>query len=158
MLSLVGLVMAAGIGTYLLARADGPMDVVPDPVQRTGQAQLADLDPDTRAAHAGLSAIARIDPEHGLVEVLPVTGDFDHAAPMHLRLQHPTRADADLLLTLSPHETGWRAVARPATGHDWLLQLSPAQAPVWRLRGRLPKGQRAVHLAPAVSDAQPVHP
>jgi len=33
--------------------------------------------------------------------------------------------------------------------HDWKLQLSDADER-WRLRGRLPKGQQAAHLEPAL--------
>lgn len=155
MATLITLVVIAGVVTYHLAAADGPMDVAPDPVQRTGQIQQSDLDPDARAARQGLSAIARVDPAHGIVEVLPVSGDFDHAAPLRLHLQHPTRADEDLTLTLAPHETGWRANASPSQDHDWLLRLEPASAPTWRLQGRLPRHQQATRLGPALHDDAP---
>lgn len=155
MLVMIGLVVVAGITMVVVATADGPMDAVPDEVQRTGQAQQADLGPDARAARMQLAAIVRADREHGFVEVLPVSGDFDHAAPLRLHLQHPTRADADLMLALAPHETGWRATATPALDHDWLLQLEPAGKADWRLRGRLPHAQLAAQLRPALDDAQP---
>ncbi|SHF19866.1 FixH family protein [Thermomonas hydrothermalis] len=155
MLVMIGLVVAAGITTWFLAAADGPMDVVPDDVTRTGQIQQADLDPDVRATRMQLTAIVRIDPAHDLVEVLPVSGDFDHAQPLHLRLLHPAQAQSDLQLTLTPHETGWRVQATPSLDHDWQIQLEPASPPRWRLHGRLPKGQQAAHLHPALASGPP---
>ena len=58
------LVAAAVVGGVVMVRvagSGGPMDAVPDAVQRTGQAQQADLGPDARAARRQLSAIVRID-------------------------------------------------------------------------------------------------
>lgn len=155
MLGLVGLVVTAGLAMVVVASADGPMDAVPDEVQRTGQAQQADLTPDARAARQQLAAVLRIDGAHGFVEVLPVSGDFDHAAPLRLRLQHPARAKADRVLVLAPDGLGWRMAATPALDHDWLLQLEPVDHPRWRLRGRLPRGQLAAQLRPALDPAQP---
>lgn len=156
MVLLVGAVVVGSVVMYVVANADGPMDAVPDKVQRTGQAQQADLSPDARAAQRKLAAIVRIDDEHGFVEVLPVSGDFDHAAPLQLKLHHPTLEAQDQLLQLEPHETGWRLENKPALDHDWLLQLEPINGATWRLRGRMPKGQLAAQLRPAVDDsAQP---
>ena len=152
---LVGAVVIGSVAMYVVANADGPMDVVPDKVQRTGQAQQADLSPDTRAAQRKLGAIARYDEEHGFIEVLPVSGDFDHSAALQLKLHHPTREADDLVLQLAPHEAGWRIDAKPALDHDWLLQLQPATGEQWRLRGRMPKGQLAAQLRPAVEDTAP---
>ncbi|MDE2407585.1 MAG: FixH family protein [Xanthomonadaceae bacterium] len=155
MVVLVGAVVIGSVVMYVVANQDGPMDVVPDKVQRTGQAQQADIGPDARAADMKLGAIARIDDEHGYVEVLPVSGDFDHGAPLQLKLHHPTREAEDQTLVLPPHETGWRLDSKPAIDHDWLLQLQPASGEQWRLRGRMPKGQLAAQLRPAVDDSQP---
>jgi hypothetical protein len=132
------------------------IDAVPDEVQRTGQTQQTDLGPDARAAERKLGAIVRIDDEHGFVEVLPVTGDFQRNATLRLKLHHPTRGELDVALELAPTDTGWRADAKPATDHDWLLQLEPASGRPWRLRGRMPRGQLAAQLRPSVDgDAQP---
>lgn len=155
MLVLVGAVVIGSVVMYKVANADGPMDVVPDDVQRTGQIQQADLGPDAAAAQAGLAAVASIDQEHGRVEVFPTTGTFDHARHLRLSLHHPTRASEDLILDLEPFEAGWRANATPALDHDWLLQLEPASGSRWRLRGRLVRGERAVHLQPAIAASQP---
>ena len=155
MVVLVGAVVIGSVVMYVVANADGPMDVVPDKVQRTGQAQQADLSPDARAAQDKLGAIARYDEEHGFLEVLPVSGNFDHSAALQLKLHHPTRESEDQVFQLAPHEAGWRIDAKPALDHDWLLQLQPASGEAWRLRGRMPKGQLAAQLRPAVGDATP---
>jgi hypothetical protein len=154
---MVALVAAAVIGGVVMVRVaggDGSVDAVPDDVQRTGQAQQADLGPDQRAAERKLSAILRIDAKGGFVEVVAVSGDFDRAAPLRLRLHHPLRAADDRVLEWAPGGAGWRAVARPAGDHDWNLQLEPANdADAWRLLGRLPRGQLAARLHPALDDA-----
>lgn len=155
MMVLVGAVVVGSIIMYVVANKDGPMDVVPDKVQSTGQAQQVDLGPDGRAAQRNLAAIARIDEEHGYVEVIPVSGDFDRKATLTLHLHHPTRAADDMALALAATDTGWRVDAKPALDHDWLLQLAPAKGDAWRLRGRMPRGQLAVQLRPALGDAQP---
>lgn len=155
---MVALVGAAVVGSLLLVKVatnGDSVDAVPDEVQRTGQAQQADLGPDAAAARRQLAAIVRIDDERGYVEVLPVSGDFDRATPLSLRLHHPTRAELDLSLTLAATDTGWRATAKPASDHDWRVQLVPADGKGWRLRGRIPRGQLAAQLRPALDDAQP---
>jgi len=156
MVALVGAAIVGSVWLLKVAANGDSVDVVPDEVQRTGQAQQADFGPDATAAERKLGAIVRIDDEHGYVEVLPVSGDFDRAAPLRLELHHPTRAEQDQALELAPTETGWRVEAKPATDHDWRLQLAPAGGEDWRLRGRMPRGQLAAQLRPAVGDdAQP---
>ncbi len=155
MVVLVGTAVAGSVWLLKVAGNGDSIDVVPDEVQRTGQSQQADLGPDAVAAQRKLGAIVRIDAEHGFVEVLPVSGDFDRAAALKLRLHHPTRAEHDLSLTLAATETGWRADATPAGDHDWLIQLEPAAGQAWRLRGRMPKGQLAAQLRPSLDDGQP---
>ena len=152
----VALVTASVVGGVVMVRvagSGGPMDAVPDEVRRTGQVQQAELGPDARAAALKLSAVLRVDRKQDAVEVIPVTGEFDRDAPLTLSLHHPLHAEQDQVLTLAPGDTGWRAAALPDPGHDWNLQLAPADGG-WRLRGRLPRGQQAAHLAPAV-DASP---
>lgn len=152
--ALVAAAVAGGITMVVIAGGDGAVDAVPDPVRRIAQVQVADLGPDERARREGLSAIARIDAKGGFVEVLPVRGRFDRAAALRLQLRHPVRSSEDVSLSLQPGETGWRAEADAAllagsAAHDWKLQLSDASGR-WRLRGRLPKGQQAAHLEPAL--------
>ena len=155
MVVLVGAVVIGSVIMLKLAGNGDSLDAVPDKVQRTGQTQQADLGPDARAAERKLGAIVRIDDEHGFVEVLPVSGDFERTAPLQLSLRHPTRAADDLVLPLPATDTGWRVEAKPATDHDWLVQLAPASGDAWRLRGRLPRGQLAGQLRPAVGETQP---
>ncbi|WP_287595486.1 FixH family protein [Thermomonas sp.] len=155
MVVLVGAVVVGSVWMLKVAGNGDAIDAVPDEVQRTGQTQQTDLGPDARAAERKLGAIVRIDEEHGFVEVLPVSGDFDHAAALTLRLHHPTRAEQDLSLSLAATDTGWRADAKPAGDHDWLIQLQPATGDAWRLRGRMPKGQLAAQLRPSLDDGQP---
>jgi len=153
-IALVGAAVAGSIAMLVVAGGDGAVDAVPDEVRRTAQVQVADLGPDENAQRSGLSAIVRIDAKGGFVEALPVSGRFDRAATLRLQLQHPLRASEDVVLDLQPGEDGWRADADgpllAASGaHDWKLQLSDA-GERWRLRGRLPKGQQATHLKPAL--------
>ena len=155
MVALVGAVVVGSVIMLMVAGNGDAIDAVPDDVQRTGQMQQADLGPDAVAAQRKLGAILRIDDEHGFVEVLPVSGEFDRRAPLKLRLHHPTRAEQDVMLELAATDTGWRADAKPATGHDWLLQLEPASGEAWRLRGRMPRGQLAAQLRPSLDDGQP---
>lgn len=148
------LVAAAVVGGVVMVRVasqGGPMDAVPDEVARTGQVQQADLGPDAAAAGRKLSAIVRIDLKAGTVEAIPVTGDFERDQPLQLQLHHPLRAAEDMTLELAPTELGWRADATPARNHDWNLQLAPVDG-AWRLRGRLPGGQLAARVHPALDD------
>ena len=87
--------------------------------------------------------------EGGVLEVLPVTGDFDRARPLRIALLHPAKAAADVKLVLDPAETGWRARADIDPTHDWNVHLE-SQDGSWRLLGRLPKDQHAAHLRPAL--------
>ena len=151
----VVLVAAAVIGGVVMVRVagrDGPMDAVPDRVQRTGQVQQADLGPDAVASARKLSAIVRVDAKAGTIEVIPVTGDFDRDLPLRLELHHPLYAADDRTLELAPTELGWRAASDLPRDHDWNLQLAAADD-AWRLLGRLPRGQLAARVHPALDDA-----
>jgi len=147
----VALVAAAVIGgvSMVIVASDGSSDAVADPVRRTAQIQTVDLGPDAVARREKLSAVVRVDAARALVEVLPVSGAFDRSAPLRLTLVHPARASEDLGLLLQPTELGWRVDAAVDGGHDWNVQLGPPDAR-WRLLGRLPKGQLATHLRPAL--------
>lgn len=152
------LVAAAVVGSLYLLKVAGngdSVDAVPDEVQRTGQAQHADLSPDMKASKRKLGAIVRVDDEHGYVEVIPVNGDFNRSEKLELALHHPIRAEQDVTLMLAPTDIGWRTEAKLATDHDWLMQLEPADKADWRLRGRIPKGQLAAQLRPALDQEQP---
>lgn len=140
--------VVAGIALLVIAIRSGGADSVAEPVRRTAQIQVADLGPDARAQALKLSALVRVAP--GLVEVLPVAGDFDRTAPLQLLLHHPTVAVQDRTLTLTPTDTGWRLAADIDSSHDWKIELQPGDHG-WRLQGRLPKRQLAAYLAPALA-------
>ena len=142
--------VVAGVILVSLAARDSS-DSVGDVVSRTAQIQVSDLSPDARARDLRLSAIVRVD--EGFLEVLPVTGDFERAAPLRLVLRHPTLAASDLELRADPADNGWRAETTLTLDHDWKLELMPEGMP-WRLQGRLPAGQRAAHVKPAFSGEQ----
>lgn len=148
-------VIAAIVLLTLAARSSGSDDAVADPVRRTAQIQVADLGPDARARSLKLSAVVRS--AKGVLDVVPVNGDFDRTAPLTLSLRHPSHADLDRSLALKPTKTGWRAQGdAPGEGvldlsHDWNVQLGPADG-TWRLQGRWPAGQQAAYLHPALED------
>lgn len=148
--ALVAAAVAGGIAMVFVAN-DGGTDSVNDPVRRTAQIQTADLGPDAAARSGKLSAIVRTDAEKSLVEVLPVSGDFDRDTTLRLSLAHPSRASEDLVLLLQPTELGWRTDTMLDGSHDWNIQLGPEDSR-WRLQGRLPKGQQAANLSPALQE------
>lgn len=148
-IALPAVVVVASMVMIFIASGEGYSDQVIDTVERTAQIQTADLGPDAVAQQEKLSAIVRIDTEQGFIEVLPVSGDFDRAAPLRLTLVHPTRAAVDRVLLLPPGELGWRLPEDLDGGHDWKLQLEPEDSR-WRLKGRLPKGQLAANLHPSL--------
>jgi hypothetical protein len=141
-------VVAAFALLYAAAHSSGNDDMVADPVQHTGQIQVSDLAPDTIAQQRQLSAVLHIDARG--IDVIPVSGDFDRHAPLRLSLRHPARAASDRALTLQPSTDGWHVATALEPSHDWIMQLSPADA-AWRIEGRLPKQQRAVRLAPRLA-------
>ena len=147
----VGLPLAsiiAGVGLVITAVNTGGADSVTDKVDRMSQIQTTDLGPDAQARALGLSAVVRM--ADGVVEVIPVTGQFHRQSPLQVLLQHPTRADADQRIELAPGDTGWRAQAALDDSHDWIVVLASEQDG-WRLHGRLPKQQHATHLSPALA-------
>ena len=150
----VGLPLAsiiAGVGLVITAVNTGGADSVTDKVDRMSQIQTTDLGPDNQAQVLKLSAILRVD--GGMVEVLPVTGEFKRNAPLRLSLEHPLQAQEDRVLELKPSVHGWQVEADIDETHDWRLQLTPADTQ-WRLKGRLPKQQHATRLAPSVPSAE----
>lgn len=139
--------IVAGVGLLVVALRQ-PNDAIPDAVRRTAQIQVADMSVDERTRKAGLRALLRA--EDGIVEALPVAGEFDRTRPLAVLLRHPARAAEDRRIELAPTETGWRAKADVDLSHDWNIELAPADAR-WRLLGRLPREQHAVLLLPALA-------
>jgi hypothetical protein len=154
--ALVAASVAAGVAMVFIAGNAGNNDAVPDQVQRTAGAQVADIDADELARRRQLSAIVRVDAKRGTVQVLPVSGDFDRTRPLRISLHHPMRAAEDQVLDLAVSGPGWQGAARIDGSHDWNLQLEPARGTPednrWRLRGRLPKGQLAARVAPSLQE------
>lgn len=153
-IGLPAVVVAASLATLYIAIDAGGSDAIPDDVRRTAQIQTTELGPDERAAALKLSAVFSVGEGH--VDVLPASGALvdDKAVlgkPLRLLLQHPTLAAEDRELKLVPTAAGWRAEIALDPKHDWRIQLVP-EGTAWRLRGRLPAGQRGVLLAPAVRE------
>lgn len=149
---LPAVVVVASLTTLYIAINAGGSDAIPDEVRRTAQIQTTELGPDERAATLKLSAVFSVLEGH--VEVLPASGTLvdDKALrgqPLRLLLQHPTLAAEDRELKLVPTAAGWRADIALDPNHDWRIQLMP-EGTAWRLRGRLPTGQRGVLLTPSV--------
>lgn len=150
-----GLPLAAVIGSLWLvvvAVRSGSDEIVADNVQHTGQIQTADLGPDELAAERNLGAVFQVN--RRILRVFPAGGAFARSEPLRLALLHPQHQAADRRLELTPDATGWHvelpADDRPLDdSHDWIVHVTDAQA-TWRLRGRLPKGQRAAHLGPSL--------
>jgi hypothetical protein len=65
MVALVGAAIVGSVWLLKVAANGDSVDVVPDEVQRTGQAQQADFGPDATAAERKLGAIVRIEPAQG---------------------------------------------------------------------------------------------
>ncbi len=136
-----------GIGMMVLSSRGGSIDSVSDDVQRTGQIQTTDLGPDERAAQLKLGAV--LQSEEGVLRVFPAGGQFRRGEPLRLHILHPYEADADQVVAMQPDALGWQAEFALDASHDWNLQLGD-EAGTWRLRGRLPRGQHAAHLGPAL--------
>lgn len=146
--ALPAVAVVAGVGMVVVASHDSD-DAIADRVRRTAQVQVVDLGPDEQARQARLSAVLRV--ADGAVEALPVNGDFDRSTPLAVRLLHPADGTADVDLQLQPAGHGWRLEQAVDTSHDWNVQLAPVDGR-WRLLGRLPRGQQAIVLQPALRE------
>lgn len=145
-----GLPLAAVIGSiWLIAEAvrSGNDDAVYDQVQRTGQAQVADLGPDARASKLKLGAVVQIDGR--TLHVFPAGGAFVRGESLQLTLLHPQHQAADRSVDLQSDPSGWHAELNLDDSHDWIVHVTDEKS-TWRLRGRLLKGQRAAHLGPSL--------
>ena len=138
--------MVFGIGLVVIANR-GSDDAIVDKVQRTAQVQVADLGPDAYAQQHRLSAVVRVG--GGAVDVIPVNGDFDRGHPLRVRFLHPAHSSDDVVVTVAPSATGWRLVQAVDGSNEWNVRLEPLDGH-WRIGGRLPKGQHAVVLVPAL--------
>ena len=139
--------MIFGIGLVVIANRDSD-DAIVDKVDRTAQMQVADLGPDARAQQLKLSAVVRVG--GGAIDVIPVQGDFDRRQPLRLSLLHPAHSADDRVIDVTPSPLGWHAAFKVDGGREWNVRLAPASGD-WRIGGRLPKGQQAVALQPALA-------
>jgi hypothetical protein len=145
MLAIPAATVLGGVQTMRLARAGG-LDAAPEPVQRTLQAQVADVAPDARAAALRLRASLRVDAKGRPQVALPADVGDD---ALTLRLVHPTRADGDLAWTLAANTSTWRGPAlAPTARGTWILEDT---ARGWRLVGRWPADGDVAPLEPAVA-------
>ncbi|WP_133500944.1 FixH family protein [Cognatilysobacter terrigena] len=138
--------MIFGIGLVVIANRDSD-DAIADKVDRTAQMQIADLGPDALAKQRRLSAVVRV--AGGAVEVIPVNGEFDRHRPLRVRFLHPAHSAGDLAITLPPTDDGWRAQQAVDASSEWNVRVEPVDG-CWRIGGRLPKGQQAAALTPAL--------
>jgi hypothetical protein len=149
LVAIPALAVLASVALLVAAdRTSGNNDLVPDQVQRTGQAQVADLGPSERAQSLGLGAVVRVSAQG--IDVLPTGGRFDRAQPLVLSLVHPLQAAKDRSFELKPSALGWHAEGEVDLDHDWNVRLQPKDGS-WRIDGRWLRGQRAVFVHPAVS-------
>jgi len=150
LVAIPALAVLASVALLVAAdRTSGNNDLVPDRVQRTGQAQVADLGPSDRARSLGLGAVVRVSA--GGVDAFPAGGRFDRTQPLELLLAHPLEAAKDQSFELKPSALGWHADAEVDPGHDWNARLQPKDGS-WRIEGRLLRGQRAVFVHPALPE------
>lgn len=129
-------------------RTSGNNDLVPDKVQRTGQAQVADLAPSERAQFLGLGAVVRVSARG--IDVFATGGRFDRNQPLLLSLTHPLEAPKDRSFEVQPSSLGWHADGEVDLGHDWNARLQPKDGS-WRIDGRWLRGEQAVFVQPAVA-------
>ena len=138
--------MIFGIGLVVIANHDSD-DAIVDKVDRTAQMQVADLGPDARAQQMELGAVVRVG--GGAIDVIPVRGDFERRQLLKLSLLHPAHSADDRVIDVMPSPLGWHAAFKVDASSEWNVRLAPADG-AWRIGGRLPKGQRAVALQPAL--------
>lgn len=142
-------VVLAGFGTLAIAVRAGGADAVAADVRRTAQVQVEDFAADRAAAQRGLHGRVALDRATGALRVT-LAGRFDARQPhLQLMLQHPTRAAADVQLSLVRQGDSWFGRVPGSARHAWWLTLQPEHAG-WRLAGRLDAGADAADLRPRV--------
>jgi len=143
------LTVIGGFWTLWLAMQSGASDPVPADVRRTAQVQDQDLNEDVTAARLGLRFELAVDGEHQRLRLTQVAGSASERAPLRLAFVHPSRADADRRMALTPDGQDWQARLPILSGNDWHLVLSDGQGR-WRLVGTWPRDARQATLVPAL--------
>jgi len=146
-LGLPAATLVAGFYTLRLTSAES-LDVVSDPVKRTGQVQRVDLSTDETTRDLGLRALLIHDGRMVTVQVLPAGAVGAHAA-LALRLEHPIDARQDLRVQLEPASGGGWVGAWPDETVAWRVQLLPPNSE-WRLLGRA-GAEKELSLLPALN-------
>lgn len=144
--------IVAGVGLIVVSVRSGGSDAVPEDVRRTAQVQQANLGPDARAAQLQMRAVVRVDPEQGVLEVVPAAGDFPRTQNLVLTLVHPAAQASDRRIPLRTSEAGWRSEALDTGAIEagaWNLVLQD-ESGAWRLQGRLDQGTLAAVVQPAL--------
>jgi hypothetical protein len=141
-----GLAVFGGIAMLIVALANND-GLVADDYYKQGLAINQVLERGRTAAARGLSAHLLFSGEGNRVRVT-VSG-LEHPASLTLSLVHPTRADSDRRIVLTPDAAGHyeAAFAAPPAGR-WGLMLEDS-ARTWRLSGEWHVGKDvAVRLVP----------
>jgi hypothetical protein len=141
-MAIPGTSVLLGIALVLIAvnNQDG---LVAEDYYKRGLAINMVLERERHAAEMGLSAQVMFGDRR--VRVF-LEGKHGGAPLLKLRLVHPTRADKDVAIALTPIAAGWYEgeLARPYETR-WRVQLEDAGRS-WRLAGRLPAVDGAVRL------------
>ena len=146
-----GILSSNGIRFMFMSEEDFVPCVWPEEPGKQQKQMHFDFQVDSvlEAVEKALKLGAVLQSEEGMLRVFPAGGEFRRGENLRLTLLHPYSKDEDQVLTLVPDKLGWHAEHAPDPGHDWNLQLGD-EAGSWRLRGRLPRGQHAAHLGPAL--------
>ncbi len=125
-------VVACGITIYLaIVTQDGLVD---DDYYKSGLAINGALDKSRKARELDLSAYVRINGDRK-IEVFFDAPDTEQA--ITLKLLHPTRANQDQTLTLTPAGKGLYTAELPLVAPgNWYLNLSDA-SDQWKISGRI---------------------
>jgi hypothetical protein len=84
-----------------------------------------------------------------MLRVTALSGGFPRGQSLSLLLQHPIDTHADRVLVLQPDAQGWSAPWTVESGHDWILELTPANRN-WRLQGRWLRAEAGARLQPSL--------
>lgn len=141
-MAIPGTSVLLGIALVLIAvnNQDG---LVAEDYYKRGLAINRVLERERHAAEMGLSAQVLFGDRQ--VRVF-LEGEQTGTSGLKLRLVHPTRADKDVAVALTPIAAGWYegALDRPYETR-WQVQLDDAEHK-WRLAGRLPATDGVLHL------------
>ncbi|HUF21225.1 MAG TPA: FixH family protein [Burkholderiales bacterium] len=142
-MSIPGASVVLGI-TLLTIAVKNQDGLVADDYYKRGLAINMVIERERHAAELGLRAQVMFS--ESLVRVF-LQGDAATSPTLKLRLVHPTLAEKDVGIVLTPIASGWYEgeLARPAATR-WQVQLENADR-TWRLAGRLAATESGLQLA-----------